>query len=335
MTITITELLPDTSSSQNSVEWVEIITDADFDGTVTLTIDGKKSDSIDLDLDAGQYAVLYNTNSTPPSVPEGAVLVGVSNWPDIPTGGNNQTFDVSISDGTVELDSVSDIPKITGQSAGQTYDVGRESYGAATPGAPECFLSGTLILTQSGETKVEDLSVGDLVKTVGGKFEAIKWIGHQTIDPQSPQNPFRALPIQIVAGALGNNLPVRDLFVSPDHAILVDGVLVNAGALENGISIVKTQPKESFIYFHIELENHSLLIAEGTAAESYLSQNQDREIFDNSAEYERLYPNSNALSLLPMSLPRVSSQRQLPQFIQKRLMQIAETLPTAKTLAAV
>ncbi len=210
------------------------------------------------------------------------------------------------------------------------------SVAAATPGAiNECFLTGTLLLTQQDEVAVETLEIGDLVQTAQGDLVTIKWIGHQTVNPKAPHHPFRSLPIQIKAGALGDNLPTRDLFVSPDHALLVDGLLINAGALENGVSILATQPEETFTYYHIELENHSLLIAEGTYAESYLPQNQGRETFDNGDEYETLYPNHNILSLLPMSFPRVSSKRQLPRCVAKRLLEVAETLPEVEVGAMV
>ena len=207
MALSITELLPDTSQGTKAEEWVEITSSQPFTGIITLTVDGATSDPITVTLNAGQFAVLYNADTSEPNVPSGAITIPVTNWPDIPTGGNNDTFSVSISDPTdlmaLPLDTVSDIPTITGQNIGQTYDVSRGTYGAATPGAPECFLTGTLILTQNGEVKVEELSVGDLVETVEGKFEAIKWIGRQTVDPQAPYSPFRSLPIQIKAGALG------------------------------------------------------------------------------------------------------------------------------------
>ncbi|MEO1622626.1 MAG: Hint domain-containing protein [Cyanobacteria bacterium J06632_3] len=183
----------------------------------------------------------------------------------------------------------------------------------------ECFLTGTLIATDKGEVPVEVLQIGDKVKTADGQFEPVKWVGHQTYDRASKQpHPFRTYPICITAGALGNNLPARDLYVSPDHALFIDGLLINAGALTNGSSIVQIE-MEQFVYHHIELEHHGLLLAEGTPAESYLPQNQAREAFDNSDEYEEMYPNHTMLSLLPMNYPRVSSKRQLPRFIAKRM----------------
>ena len=145
----------------------------------------------------------------------------------------------------------------------------------------ECFLTGTSILTDKGEIAVENLVIGDRVVTAEGKLEPVKWIGYQTVKPNQVKQPLRGYPILIKAGALGNNLPQRDLYVSPDHAMFFEGMLINAGALVNGTSIVKTEPQEAFTYYHVELENHALLLAEGALAESYLPQNEDRLAYEN------------------------------------------------------
>ena len=205
-----------------------------------------------------------------------------------------------------------------------------------TPGADnECFLTGTRILTEAGYKAVEELQIGEKVQTADGKLADIKWIGYQTIEPNSIANPLRGYPILIKAGALGNNLPCRDLCVSPDHALLVEGLLINAGALVNDTSIIKTEPTEAFVYHSIELEHHALLIAEGTSAESYMPHKEDRNNYDNAEEYEQLYPygsNSN-LMLWPMDYPRISSKVKVPSYINQKLMQIAEL--STKKLASV
>ena len=188
----------------------------------------------------------------------------------------------------------------------------------------ECFLEGTNVLTEDGYRRVEDLKIGDKVKTFDGKLEPIKWIGKQTRH-RFTAHPLRSLPIQIKAGALGENTPSRDLFVSPDHAVLIDGLLINAGALENGVSIVKTYPTQ-YTYYHVELENHALLDAEGVPAESFFPQKEDRSLYDNGAEYEELYPHGSKLMLWPLDYPRVSSKNKVPRFVSQKLMQIANQL---------
>lgn len=201
-----------------------------------------------------------------------------------------------------------------------------ESYVYSFEIVTECFLPGTNILTNRGEVAVEKLKIGDLVQTATGELEAIKWIGKQTVNPQNITNPLRSNPIMIQAGAFGNSLPARDLYTSPDHAYLVDGLLINAGALVNDVSILKTEIQETFCYYHVELENHALLIAEGIAAESYLPQKENRNEYDNAEEYQQLYPESINVMLFPMDYPRISSKNKVPRQICHKLMQIASQL---------
>ena len=127
---------------------------------------------------------------------------------------------------------------------------GSDTFVSTTPtpvAANLCFLTGTRILTEKGHVPVEKLAIGDLVKTADGKLEAIKWIGYQTRHPNQIGNSLRGYQILVKAGALGKNIPSCDLYLSPDHALLVDELLINAGALVNDISILKTEPTDTGI----------------------------------------------------------------------------------------
>jgi hypothetical protein len=178
-----------------------------------------------------------------------------------------------------------------------------------------CLLAGTLIATPNGERRVEDLSRGDLVLTATGEPVAIRWIGRQSAVAMfaGPE----AVPVLIRAGALADGIPASDLCVSPDHAIFVDGVLANARALVNGMSIVPMpQPPDLIEYYHLELDRHRLITANGTLVESFVD-DVSRASFDNVDEWHSL-----DLEPLPAaSLPyvKVKSARQLPQAIDARL----------------
>lgn len=235
--------------------------------------------------------------------------------PDGPNFSQSQTINVTaVDDGEGPRQA-----SITHSAASNDPNYASTSLPNVTPTIIDCFLTGTFLLTDTGETRVEELKIGDRLQTLDGSLEKIKWIGIQTCYTTDKNNhPLRTYPIKVKAGALGANCPIRDLHVSPDHGLLVENILVNAGALENGDSIVQVQPTEDrFVYYHIELERHSILIADGAPAESYLPQKQDRNTFDNGDDYAELYPTSNMQALVPMKYPRVSSKRQLPRFIRK------------------
>ena len=180
-----------------------------------------------------------------------------------------------------------------------------------------CFLAGTAIACPGGERPIEDLAVGDLVLTADGDVRPVRFVGRQTFATLFA-DPRRTRPIRIAAGALGEGLPVRDLCVSPDHALLVDGVLVQAGALVNGTTIAPmTDLPERFTYFHVELEDHALILAEGVPAETFVD-NVTRRRFDNWADYVALYGETTP-RIAEMAVPRIKSARQLPRALRRRL----------------
>jgi hypothetical protein len=195
-----------------------------------------------------------------------------------------------------------------------------------------CFLSGTWIATPSGEAAIEALRVGDAVLTADGRAVPVRWIGRQTV-VTAFADPLRNLPVRVAAGALGEGLPVRDLLVSPDHALLVDGVLVHAGALVNALTITRaTAVPDRFVYFHVELADHALILAEGVPAETFVD-NVTRRRFDNFAEYAALYGEDRA-AIAEMALPRIKSARQLPKGLAARLQARAKLVASRYADAA-
>ena len=179
-----------------------------------------------------------------------------------------------------------------------------------------CFMPNTHIQTPAGEVMVEDLTIGDLVQTHDGRCLPVRWIGRQTVAGRFTDE--RRLPIRIRESALSPNVPCRDLLVSSDHALLVDDVLINAGALINGTSIVRElKVPVIFTYYHVELDDHSLVMAENTPAETFVD-NVDRANFDNWREYQALYPEGKAVREMPY--PRAKASRQVPRAIRERLV---------------
>ena len=152
-----------------------------------------------------------------------------------------------------------------------------------------CYCRGTLILTDKGEVAVEDLAIGDAVATASGEARPIKWIGRRSYGGRFIMGRKDILPICFKAGSLGEVLPRRDLFISPHHAMYLEGVLIEARDLVNGVSIVQAEQVEEVEYFHIELDSHDVIIAEGAPSETFLDDNS-RAMFHNAHEYSALYP---------------------------------------------
>jgi Hint domain len=168
----------------------------------------------------------------------------------------------------------------------------RGSSGGGTVGGSTCFMRGSRIAASEGSICVEDLAVGALVMTHSGQARPVRWLGHRAIDCTRYPNPAEVWPYRIRAGAFSDNQPARDLWLSRGHSILVDGVLMQVETLVNGASIVRV-PSERVEYWHVELDSHDILIAEGLPAESYLDVG-NRTAFVNGGAFLEAYPDFQA-----------------------------------------
>lgn len=152
-----------------------------------------------------------------------------------------------------------------------------------------CFAEGTLIDTPGGPCAVEALREGMQVRTAAGGSKPVRWIGMRRLDLRRHPDPASAQPIRIMAGALADGVPRRDLLVSPAHAMFVDGLLVPAQLLVNGATIRHETACQAVTYYHVELDTHDVLLAEGAPTESYLDTG-NRHIFENAAQPLMLHP---------------------------------------------
>ncbi len=145
-----------------------------------------------------------------------------------------------------------------------------------------CFAAGTRIATARGEVPVESLRVGDLVVATqgGAPLQPVVWLGHTRAEVARHPDRARVAPVLIKAGALADGVPHRDLRVSPEHAMFLDGHLVPARLLVNGTTIVQELWCPAVTYWHVELPAHGLLVAEGAVSESYFDDG-NRNQFDN------------------------------------------------------
>jgi hypothetical protein len=142
-----------------------------------------------------------------------------------------------------------------------------------------CFCRGTLILTEHGEVPVEELAVGDRVATLSGAAKPVVWIGCGR-DLVTRSNKL-ARPVIVRRGALADNIPTRDLYLTHGHALYLDGVLIPVENLINHHSILWDETARIVEYYHIELADHDVVLANGAPAESYYDAS-NRALFHNA-----------------------------------------------------
>ena len=180
-----------------------------------------------------------------------------------------------------------------------SYDGGASGEDVTLTNTAACYCAGTLVRTPCGNKRVEKLEIGDELMTASGAARPIKWIGRRSYLGRFVMGREDILPVCIKAGALADNVPRRDLWISPNHAMYfednLDGVLIEAKDLVNGVSIVQAERVDDVEYFHIELDTHDVLIAEGALSESFIDEDS-RGMFHNAHEYRLLYPGAAAIT---------------------------------------
>lgn len=139
-----------------------------------------------------------------------------------------------------------------------------------------CFLEGTEIACPQGAIPVERLSVGDLVNTLDHGPQPITWIAQEKVAPGA-----QTLPVRFKRGALGAGLPKCDLFVSPQHRMMVRSdltgslvgnheVFLPAKGMCDLPGVRQSEVNSEIIYWHVMLRRHEVLFAEGAPVESFL-----------------------------------------------------------------
>lgn len=245
----------------------------------------------------GKINLVTGSHTTPITADAGALIefggVGTAGAVISSTTGSTTTLTVSVGAAHQTL-------VLAG--AGDTYTSGIIGSGTSARDifTITCFLAGTQIRLDGYDAAIETIQPGDSVAVVrDGKpvMEPVIWVGSSSIDLSRHAHPERAAPIRVRAGALGHNIPARDLLLSPEHCLILDDRCIPVKLLANGASIAREFPTEPFSYYHVELASHGILIAEDAAAESYLDTG-NRASFDNAGVPHLLHPtfevNANA-----------------------------------------
>jgi Hint domain len=152
-------------------------------------------------------------------------------------------------------------------------------------------LKGTKISTPSGDRLVQELQIGDEVHTLADR-KTIKWIGYNKFTKEEGSAWLDSvMPIRVARFAIDDHTPHRDLYLSPRHCVFFNEGLIPVMYLINETSIAHGMPSDmsAIEYYHIELDRHEVIYAEGASVESFVDDGSSRENFSNFLQYERLY----------------------------------------------
>jgi len=215
---------------------------------------------------------------------------------------------------------------IVGRFDASGYDLSKVSFNGGTL-TYACYLKGTHIATPEGEVKVETLKAGDKVLTASGGVATVKWLGHRTLYKSRipAKDAVRAFPILFKKDAIAQNVPHRDLTLSPGHHVFFDGTLVPAMMLVNGQTILQQFHTKVFEYFHVELNQFDIILAEGVPAESYVDTG-NRSMFQNADEVAMRPDFGPAEGRPQLEGIKVAQQGPVVEAIRKQLLARAEAM---------
>jgi len=130
-----------------------------------------------------------------------------------------------------------------------------------------CFLDGTMIKTINGEKNISTLKSGD--KLLNDKNEIVTvehvWIKDVVVPHKTAQH--NMYPNLIPKDYFEENKPNKDLYISPQHKISYNGVLIDSKFLDNVSQQIIELP---FRYYNITLvEGYGTMIANGCVVETY------------------------------------------------------------------
>ncbi|HME20157.1 MAG TPA: Hint domain-containing protein [Acetobacteraceae bacterium] len=265
-----------------------------------------------------------------------SAVIGGANFTGDTVTYNAATSTLTVNSGATTVFTMTNVHE--GKGANETFKIVNTDTITAV-----CYARETMIRTQDGEMPVERLRAGRQVMTlVDGEPVArpVKWLGHRRIDLTNHKRPETVAPIRIQRGAFADNMPHRDLVVSPDHAIFVDGKLICARQLVNGTTIRQETGWTAVDYYHVELDQHAILLAEGLPAESYIDTGNSGFFANSGAPLvlhpdltdESGYPTREAGSCAPFVWDE-ASVRPVWQRLAERAAAIGRPVPQRETTA--
>lgn len=174
----------------------------------------------------------------------------------------------------------STIPLIPGET--YTFDSERTSHQRDNQYTDyfACFTGNSLIQTDHGLVKVCDRVPGDKIQTMDNGLQTLRMVLSRAMLPEELKKNPKMRPVCIKAGALGRGVPNNDLFVSPQHRFFVQSriakrmfgkaeILASAIKMTELPGIFLDESCSSVEYFHLVLDRHEIIFANGAPTESF------------------------------------------------------------------
>lgn len=282
------------TGDKNDNQIVTLIDGGNITGTIQIAKFGKSEIGTETgDPDGGDDTYIIDLsgfdddfNITVKSMDSGDTFQ-VFGWLTHTVSGSTHTFTYTGSDGNLHTVTIN------------TYSANTAG-GSVDPNATiVCFVEGTLLETETGKQQVEALSKGDMILCADLQFRPIKWVGSTIVNSETLAARPHLQPIKINQHAFALNRPSRDLYVSPQHRILVKGfdlellfgeqeALVAAKHLVNGTSISIHTDSADVEYFHILFDTHQIVYSEDLETESFFPGDAARTALDQDVQNELL-----------------------------------------------
>jgi hypothetical protein len=195
-----------------------------------------------------------------------------------------------------------------------------------------CFTSGTIIETERGAVEVQDLVTGDMILTLDHGFQPLRLVMKRTLSSVNLKEYPKLFPICILAGALGDGLPKRDLLISPQHRFLTNSpiakrmfgseqVLISSKKMTVLPGIFVNDGVDEVEYVHLVMDQHEIIFAENTPTESFFCGPMALRGLESEAvdELEIIFPELKQKNFLPQEIRPIPSGRRQKQFVARQV----------------
>ncbi|WBU53184.1 Hint domain-containing protein [Paracoccus sp. SCSIO 75233] len=195
-----------------------------------------------------------------------------------------------------------------------------------------CFVAGTMIETDSGPRPVEEIAQGDLVRTKDRGLKPVQWISRRSFRVAGVADAEKIYPVRIRAGALGQGLPVADMYLSQQHRVLLkspiarrmtggDEVLVAAKKLLDIEGVELVRDCDEVTYVHFLFDRHEIVYSNGAETEALFTGPEAMASIGQAARDEiyALFPELAKIDFKPRPARFVPSGKQLRRLISRHI----------------